>query len=284
MRIEPTTIHPTVWTAIDECTYEAYWNVGKGLLPAQRSAVSKHEKIWYATYGKGCALWAVGLAGVFFGTVSAVPKDLKGIAAFASVCLALLVFTMLYRKNKRQITLAELEALIPALNLSPVQRTYVEALVALQKLSLPASTHNELVSQLNELLDEEARLLQVRERASEGIIAESLPDQVDEIERRLGDTTDPVAREALVKSLEIARNRMAASRDIPVLVQRIDAQVMMIGQSVGSMRDTLTRLSMAPEPDANQLDLSPIRDAVQQAQVHASALESAVNEVQGLTA
>ena len=75
---------------------------------------------------------------------------------------------------------------------------------------------------------------------------------------------------------------MQSVRDLSLVVERVDAQLEMLAQSMRGMRDRLQRLSTAPSDTSLGLDLQPLRDTVEHASRHTQALEAAVNEVQTL--
>jgi len=282
MAIDPKTLHPTVWKEVDRLVAEGYWGQGSGLQGQDKSAISEHNTVWMKEYGTGCALKSAGIVGVAGAIIALTPEVWKAPAFFLAISLAVCAFGYLIWENSRQITRNELKALAPALHLTPIQKQYVDAVLILESVSLAEDTKKEVVQQLNRLMDEEVHLREMREKGGLGSPAQDLSYERTEILRNLEASTDSISRETLTRSLEICDARIAASTEKSVVVQRIDSQLMMISQSMGNMRDMLGRLQTLPMTTSVDIDLSPIRHAIESAQNHANALEAAVNEIQSV--
>jgi hypothetical protein len=286
MVLDRTRIHPSIFAATDKFTHTATWGGGAGLTPVQMKANAEHTRLWMAQHGKGCAAWAAVYFGAFIGTIALKPilgKPYIGMAILLFMVFAFTSAYFLYQRSKRHLTTEELLVLMPALDLTPCQVAYAEAALALSALTLPAATADELWAQLNRLLDEESRLIAVRARGATGLTTpDSIAAERDEIRNRLEATTDPVSRDALERSLEICEGRFSASRDLSLVVQRVDAQLEMIAQSMRGMRDTLQRLITAPSEAGLGVDLEPLRETLEHARRHTTALEAAVSEVKTL--
>lgn len=234
-------------------------------------------------YGPGCALKSGAIVAAVATAIAIAPTTAKSIVAMPAVILGLVVFGYLVWQNFRQITPSELKALAPALHLTPIQKQYVEAVLLLDSISLAEDTKKEVIQQLNRLMDEEVHLREMREKGGLSSPSQDLSYERAQILKSLETSTDPVSRETLTRSLQICDARIVASTEKSVVVQRIDSQLMMISQSMGNMRDMLGRLQSLPMTTSVDIDLSPIRHAIESAQSHATALESAVNEIQSVS-
>lgn len=136
---------------------------------------------------------------------------------------------------------------------------------------------------LDRLVDEESRLLAMQgEGVGRGARPETLEAERDRLAARLAAETDPIAREALAHGLATCERRLAAARALSVAGPRIDAQLEMIAQSAGDVRDGLVRLRSAPGEAGMGIGMDAVREALEHVQSHAAALESAVAEVRAL--
>lgn len=253
---------------------------GEAATPEETKAFNAHQELWFRQNG---AMFVVALF-VFLGATMflasfkhSLPKPvlvslILGLMAACGGAVALGI-----KGSRKHLDSRELELMMPALRLTPIQEAYSEALIALSALKLDAGAHEELIAQFNALLDEEARLLALRNpRRSSGDVRV----ERDELRARLASTTDSFSREALQRSLEICERRVDASRELGMVDERVDAQLQMIAQSMRNFRDTLQRLQAAPVQSGFNID--PIRDTIRQAQQHAQALEMAVREVESV--
>lgn len=285
MELPRESIHPNIWKAYDEFR-SSTWSQTNGT-PTDRAITARYEKFWFKNNWFG--MLSGGIFGVAAMTLAIRLKPLLGkpwTALFLLGGLAigvLIMFRGAWTKRKSMVK-EELEMLIESRYLTAIQKAYAEALVAIIELNLPADTQTDLVNQLNDLLEEEARLLAVRERGSGLATPTSVVEERDSLRKRLSATEDPISREALSRSLEICEGRLAAVTDIPRVVERVDAQLELIAQSIRGMRDTLHRLQTAPGTRLPELNLDSLRETVSHTQVHGKALEAAVDEVHQLTA
>lgn len=279
-------IHPEIKRLADQFTNQYTWSGSLNPPPEQAKAMREHQSLWFKQNGKGCAAWGVFYAVAFVAAIAVKPllwNPSINYAVLSVIALGLLHAYLGYQKSRKGLSTEELTALLPALDLSPVQRAYSEAALVLCSLNLPKETADDLWKQLNQLVEEETRLRAVRERGALGL---STPAQVssemEEIRHRLEQTNDPMTREALERSLEICQGRLQSVQDLSLVVERVDAQLELLAQSMRGMRDTLQRLSSVPSDMGSGLDLQPLRDTVEHASRHTQALEAAVNEVRTL--
>ena len=111
---------------------------------------------------------------------------------------------------------------------------------------------------------------------------EALAAEGGALRARLAATDDPLAREALAHGLATSERRLAAARRAAVAGERIDAQLTMIEQAAGDVRDALYRMGTASGGQEGTPDLAPIREVLLHVQGHAAAIEGAVDEVDAL--
>lgn len=202
-----------------------------------------------------------------------------GLALFSLGALAFAVG----RGTRLGIGWAELDALGPVLRLSPIGRAYLDARLLLERLELSPETCAELTTGLDGLLDEETRLTGTRGRL--GVRAaqpEAIAAEGEALRSRLAATDDPLAREALAYGLATSERRLAGARRSALAGERIDAQLAMIEQAAGDVRDALYRMGTVPGGSEGPLDLTPIRQTLLHVQDHAAAVEGAVDELDAL--
>lgn len=287
MRFQREVVHPAIFAASDQIT-QRLWSTGtfQGT-PEQAKAYADHQSIWYKEYGGSLLLWIVASILSFAGLIG-VYKTVGGGAGFGALVAFVIAFWVGlsvygYRKNLRSLTARELKALTPAMDLTPIQRVYAEALVALAELNLPADQFQEIVGQLNRLLDEEVRLQTLRER---GVGAPTTYGEIQaeraRISERLAATQDAITADALQRSLEICENRLKAAHELSFVGERVEAQLEMVDQAIRGIRDSLLRLQTTPSVSTPTIDMDALRQTVDTAHRHSVALEQAVDEVRTL--
>lgn len=235
-------------------------------------------------------IWPILLMGIFalllfIGMGGSFDEGMVGVGlGFAAALLATVAF-MVVQIRRVSVTMEELAVLSPALRLTRIQRAYLDSRLVLETLRLPADMERELTGQLTQLVDEEERLLAMKER---GNVQATRPEEIEAeretLRERLAAATDPASREALEHGLRTCERRLASARGLSLVIQRVDAQLEMIAQSIGDVRDGLYRMRMAPEASTTSVEMDSIRETLEHVQNHAAAMEQAVAEVQALDA
>lgn len=220
---------------------------------------------------------------LFLGMAGCFDDGLMGIGYTLLAALLATIGYMFIQGRRLKMTIDELALLTPALRLTRIQRAYLEARLALETLALPADMTGELNEQLTALVDEEARLLRTKEL---GVVQASRPEAIEAeqetLRERLASATDPASREALEHGLRTSERRLASARGLSLVVQRVDAQLEMIAQSIGDVRDGLYRMRMTPESSTTSVEMESIRETLEHVQNHAAAIDKAVAEVQAI--
>lgn len=287
-RLGPNEIHSSIFKAVDGFTTAAMngnnWSDQKLM-----DSWNKHQKVWWRVYGKGFILgmvaWVVAFAGVFV-AAEHVSRTAGLITFFAWIIGASAHGIWAYSRNKRTVTPDELEALRSTLALTPLQRTYMEAVIDLYaSKAMTAEDRKEILGNMNALMDEEDRLASQRE-ALEVLYAsaehrQQIADEVSRLEERVQNATDEEARAAWASSLQIARDRLAKFGHSGSVTERIDAQRELISQTLMSFREMLVRLRNAPTAGPDNLDV--LRGRVSQIREQSQALESAYDELRMLS-
>ncbi len=275
-------MHPTVRVAIEETLREWSTTRHAAATDEQRRAMARfytsrpRRVLPVLVYG---FLTAILL-------VSIMPALVARAYGFAATLGALALITgALLARNARAArpTLDELLAIAPAVRLTRVGRAYVESLVSLRALKLPRDTQIELEAGLDRLLDEEGRLIAMRDTGIGHVPRPAaLEAEREALSARLAAEADPVACEALAHGLATLERRLSAARTLSGAGSRIDAQLEMIAQSAEDVRDGLSRLRSVPGEAVAAAEMDSVREALAHVQGHASALEAAVAEVRAL--
>ncbi|MCC7102825.1 MAG: hypothetical protein IT206_07085 [Fimbriimonadaceae bacterium] len=291
MRFTKSDLHPVIFEAVNtwhDAMIASMTTTGwtKG---TQKKVYDDHQVAWWKHYGVKL-LW--GMAG--WSTAIAAPIMVAAATHEKLIALGSVVMTLgatghgiyAYMENRKQITIDELKVLHPALEMEPLHHSYCDAFIDLySNPSLEEGHRKEILGQLNTLIDEDLRLRAQKKNLSENLATEDYRVKVDaEIARlteRVAASRDEVARKTLETSLEIAqkrRDRLGASEP---MIERLDAQMELVAQTMDSMREVLIKMRNAPRFEESDVDT--LRSRVAQVQQQGQALESAYDEIQSLT-
>lgn len=285
MRYSPEQVHPALFDAAKRAANGLATGYTTGATDKMQAYMA-HQKIWWKEYGKSTILMMVLFIAQLVGTIAmgkALGKPVLAVAFIACLAIWAAVLVVMLGKNQKILTLEELKVLTPVIDLTPVQKVYADALVLLEENELPKESKDEVMRQMYRLVDEEIRLTKLRDR---GVTAPTTLEEIDaeraKIEAKIASSTDPVSRDALQKSLEMAEARRSAARELSLVEERVDAQLSMVDQAIRGIRDGLRRMRATPTATTWALDLDEVRRSVDQAHEHATALERAVEEVRTL--
>ena len=280
MRLDPKLVHSSIFEATDAIVAK----MGSGDAEANK-ALNAHFPVWAQTYGVGCAGYCVVATLPFLATIFAqrhLGSPWTGIAVLASFLLFFAIMGAAYMRNRRQLTVAELESLLPGLDLTETQRAYAEMVVTLSEQGQPAA---ETMTALNALLDEERRLVETRHRLTGSDVAnerETLTSERERLAARAAGARDAVARDALEQSLALLDERRAIFDLQGDHLERIEAHLELLRQAVLSTRDAARRLGGAPVATAPDLATDTLRAAVANARAQTQATEQALAELRAI--
>lgn len=287
MRLERDLVHPSIFSATDVLNRN-YWSTGTyGANPENQRLMMIHQAEWWKSYGTGYLLrlgamvTAMILTGIF--TFPHAPKPFRVLYIMGCILASIGHTAFELRRNSRELTARELQVILPALEITPIQRAYSEALVALSEANLDNEAYRATVLELNRLLDEEGRLISLRDPNLQGPASvDDVQGEIDAIKARLETATDEVTRRALTQSLEIADSRLKFASQHDSHGSRIDAQLELIAQAVRGVRDSVLRAKSAPKPSL-AFDVEAIRQRVDAAYQHSQAMDQAILEVQSIS-
>ncbi len=292
MRFTKSDLHPTIFEAFNKWQTEFMYGFASQTADGKvgkMEVYNRHQKAWWKEYGKSVllasAFWLLMIFG-FFAAANRFDNKTLAIGSLLSMVGASAHGVWGYYKNKNTVTTDELEALLPDLKLNSLQTDYCHAFLDLFRNNGIAADHRrEILAQMNTLLDESLSLQEKRKNLTEYLGDQEtrtrLKGEVERLETRLGATVDPEAQETFRSSLEIAQNRLNRFGSSAPIVERMDAQVELISQTMGSLREVLVRLRNAPEIE--QHDLESLRGRVDRIHDQGRILESAFDEIRALT-
>jgi len=278
-------LHPSILKTSNDAVNK-YWQ-GTGLSNDEVKAKDAHWNVWVKTYGAGCAGVCASAFAFFVGSVVLVKaldigKGPVALTALGAFIASFFFLYWMYQRHLKSMTNEELAALKPVLNVSPVQKAYVEAIVALSSShAIPEEEGREIVTHLNALVDEDLRLIDQEARLTDT----SYPDleaERDRLRSLIVSTKDPVARAAYEQSLEIAETRIASADIHDVSIERIAAQREMIRQAIYSVRESIAR-THGEAPHFPNLNIDALRQTVVTANQQARAIEAAIDEVRTIS-
>lgn len=190
------------------------------------------------------------------------------------------------RGLRSKLTVAELEALTAVLPLSVAERAYLDTvkLVIDCPATVAEETAKSIAHDLKDLLVR-YRICEGQRAAIESAMSAQSQDDLErkraELETRLNETSDPVARDALNQSLELLAGRLTAAAAVRPMWERLTAQQEVIVQTIASARSSLARLQAAPQALATP-ELDEIRRGIEEVTGQTTAVEKAVQEVLAL--
>ena len=285
MRLDSKLFHPSLQAAIKGHSWD--WN---GASKRDPRAASDHATIWFREHGTGMVAYVVSAFAIFLATALAM-KGLHVAKPVLGITLVFLLFGLLVGgiygivRTTERLSLAEFEALWPALDLSEVLRAYAETIGALYRSGRSPGEIQETLAVLNALLDEESRLAAARDRiVGRDVIggALQLEAERDELRSKIERTHDAVARDAYAQSLTLLEERVEGLRSGAAGLERIEAHLALLRQAVLATRDAARRLDAAPTMTAPDFATDSLRSTVALARAQVQATEQALIEVRAI--
>jgi hypothetical protein len=183
-----------------------------------------------------------------------------------------------------------IDALLPLLALTPVEKRYGDLLVLLARDPCPLdeTEQNRLLEQINGLLEDHRTLSARRQEILHGNSAAEIPQWEEErqrLEREAASATDPVVRAVKAQSAQMLAERIEDTNAVLQITARMEAQEEAIYQTMGALHSSLTRLSLAPtRMNMSAPDVTGLRDTIDRTRRQTQAVEQAVQEVLTLRA
>lgn len=281
MRLDPKLVHPSIFKATDTLAWSGRLYGGGTAKDLQAS--NAHQKVWMSEYGKGCIAYSTTAFAGLIGTVALahnLDKPGRGLVVFAYIGVMLALGFWAYMRNLRQISSAELAALLPMMDLTEAQRTYAETLIALDRSGRSKTEIDDAMRALNSLLDEDARLAEMREQLSgspENGDRQTLIDERAKLVARAESAKDVEAKRSFEQSIALLDERIAAFDSQGGQLERIDAHRELLRQALLATRDAARHAgTLAPTTD---LATDSLRSAVALARAQSQETERALAEL-----
>ncbi len=282
VRLDPKLVHPSVSKTASAVVWNGGIDVGGG-------TISAYETQWLKEQGAGSLTFVLVATAAF--TVSILGVKAMGIqgpaAKFLVLVLALAFAATLIvgaTRGARNVTVGQYEALLPTLDLTAIGRAYVETMIALQRAGRPQAEADDTMRALNALLDEEARLLAMREATGRepGDSFASLESERAALAAKATAAADAGAREAYGQSLSLLDERIDGLRAVDAGRERLDAHLELLRQAVLATRDAARRLGTAPAAIGSDLATDSLRAAVALARAQTTETERALAELRAI--
>ncbi len=178
----------------------------------------------------------------------------------------------------------EMKAVFPLLTLSRAERIYCDALQLLARTDADESTEKtlrDMLQQLNRML-ENYRQIETRRHALLSIMGMNniveLEAEYGTLGRRLDQSHDPIARQALQQSLQACASRLETAKTLSQTLEQLNVQQEAITQTLSSALAAMARMQVAPQVQAS-LVAAEITNTVTQMNQQTYATEQAIEEV-----
>lgn len=176
-----------------------------------------------------------------------------------------------------------LDALLPLLELTPVEKRYGALLSVLAREPSPLddATRMDMVEQVNGLLNDHRALLARRTEIEYNLSATDIAGMEAERDRLRAEAAkadDSVVQEARLQTSRMLEERLEDARVVRRTAERMRAQEDAVYETMGTLHSSLTRLSLAPT-GLEKSATSALRDAVDRTRRQTQAVEQAVQEV-----
>lgn len=237
----------------------------------------------------GCVSLAVILSAIggaiVGGWISALSPEVADPGAVVVITMgisALVAYAYTKARPKPALQPDDIRRVLPMLSLDDGEQAYVDALIAIgENEYLSEETAIQIITELNRLLDTYYDLQNHLEQLREAMGTATEEEQM-KLRQRLQETQDAEARTALQESLQVLEQRLKNRQVLSTYVQRMEAHLELILQTLKSLRESLARLKIAPE-HPGEFDIEHLRQRLLEIQQEASAIENAAQEVLGST-
>lgn len=233
----------------------------------------------------GCVSLAVILSAIggaiVGGWISALSPDVADPGAVVVVTMgisALVAYAYTKARPKPALQPDDIRRVLPMLSLDEGEQAYVDALIAIgENEYLSEETAVQIVEELNRLLNTYYQLENHLEQLREAM-GNASEEERAKLHQRLQETQDVEARTALEESLQVLEQRLKNRQILSTYVQRMEAHLELILQTLKSLRESLSRLKIAPE-HPGEFDIEQLRQRLLEIQQEAAAIENAAQEV-----
>lgn len=183
-----------------------------------------------------------------------------------------------------EVTVTELEAVLPLLSLTRAERAYGDILLMVAALEVPAEprrTSWETLAQVTGLLEDSRRL--EKQRLSLLPVlgtnpVKELEAEQGKLEGRIAAAKDDRTREAIQQSLELVKTRAENSRTLEQALERLNAQQEALVHTLATAQSALARMQVMPGIQT-EIATKEIAETVHAMNRQTVAVEQAVQEL-----
>ena len=279
-------IHPSIFDAIDGLNSAAL--AGENAVASTNmKAYNAYNSAWFAAHWKGFTAWMIGIVPTI-GTVpffrGALDMSKPASAAIFFVALSAWIGAGIYgwERTKKDITIQELESIIPALELTDSQKQYLSSVVAvLGSKILDSDQKHSWLKALYQALDNAMGLDKIHKEMRQVIGGSShaeLLSEVDSLRRRVETAQDEQAKLTYAESLRLAEGRLSRSEGMAAQSERIEAQLELTRQTFLQTHESLSGLTIGAQQSIH-ISLDPLRANLSRVQSESESILKAIEEL-----
>lgn len=211
-------------------------------------------------------------------TLSPNIADPQAIVLVMMVVAGIVAYAYKLIRSRPALSPDDIRRLLPLLHLDDGEQAYIDTLLALgENPSLSEETAAQIARELSTLLDTYYELQSQLDGLREAMGTAS-EEERENLRKRLKEAQDAEARAALEQSLQLLEQRLKSQYALATYVQRMEAHLELILQTLKSLRESLARLKLAPE-GLNEFDVEQLRQHLLELRQEAAAIENAAQEV-----
>jgi hypothetical protein len=283
MRLTKKDIHPSVFDAAKRLITEGMNNPSPSSQP-----YSDHLNVWMAEYWKGLVGYLASLPAALILITTLNPSNeatpITKIASVAVIVGWIALGVYLHKKNSEQITPKELQALKDVLGLSANGKLYIDCVLkVLSSKILDQVQQKEWMQSLWQTMDYSAKIEALISQGKEGMRGSNSADEdIRRLESKIESTTDPIARQTYEQSLDITKRLMSNTPTKDQTLERAEAQLELISQTLLETRDSLGSLQEPNIPPEPGFGVAELRANLSKVQFDSQEILRAVGEVQSV--
>ncbi len=279
-------IHPSIFEAIDGLNSAAL--AGEtAVASTNMKAYNAYNSAWFAAHWKGFTAWAVGI----IPTIGTIPF-LRGVIEMPKPASAGIFFVVLaawigagiygWERTKKDVTIRELESIIPALELTESQKHYLSSVIAvLGSAILDSEQKKSWLKALYQALDNALGLEKIHRDMRQMIGGSShaeLLAEVDSLRVRVDSAQDQMAKATYAESLRLAEGRLSRSEGMAAQSERIEAQLELTRQTFLQTHESLSGLTVGAQHSIH-VSLDPLRANLSRVQSESESILRAIEEL-----
>ena len=288
-QLTPKELHPVLFEAFNRYQMGAAFITNAEGVRAHRD----FSAAWSKAYSKH--LWWIagasvgtGFGGGFLANMAHNPKFvglgiLAGLVSFFGFCGAGLVM------NMKRATPEEIEALLPVLELTPVQRAYCLAVVVVYKSNLISDIDRDQIrTALTALMDQADKLEKELEgqnmmNVHSGTL--EIQQELRDVEARISETLDPEVVKTLDETRGVIARRLNRAERKGTISEKAASQIELIRQTFLSFAEEFASTAHQNLPSAPSSEFSSqsdLRKMLYTVQEQTAAVSKAVDEIRSL--